>query len=96
MPPSVSALAAFAAYRYVFVTNQEFADWWSRYDVERVQEAQKVIEHPAVGRLTLRQTVLQVVDDSRALYLILYTPDPNTDTAVKLQKLAIEAGATTS
>jgi transcriptional regulator with XRE-family HTH domain len=76
--------------------SQEFADWWSRYDVERVQETQKVIEHPAVGRLTLRQTVLQVVDDSRALYLILYTPDPDTDTAVKLQKLAIEAGATTS
>jgi transcriptional regulator with XRE-family HTH domain len=76
--------------------SQEFADWWSRYDVERVQEAQKVIEHPAVGRLTLRQTVLQVVDDSRALYLILYTPAPDTDTGEKLQKLAIEAVATTS
>ena len=72
--------------------SQEFADWWSRHDVERVQETQKVIEHPAVGRLTLRQTVLQVVDDSRALYLILYTPAPDTDTAEKLQKLAIEAG----
>lgn len=72
--------------------SQEFADWWSHHDVERVQETQKVIEHPAVGRLTLRQTVLQVVDDSRALYLILYTPAPDTDTAEKLQKLAIEAG----
>ena len=72
--------------------SQEFADWWSRHDVERVQETQKVIEHPAVGRLTLRQTVLQVVDDSRALYLILYTPAPDTDTAEKLQKLGIEAG----
>jgi transcriptional regulator with XRE-family HTH domain len=73
--------------------SQEFADWWSRYDVERVQETQKVIEHPAVGQLTLRQTVLQVVDDSPALYLILYTPAPGTDTAEKLQKLAIEAGS---
>jgi transcriptional regulator with XRE-family HTH domain len=72
--------------------SQEFADWWSHHDVERVQETQKVVEHPAVGRLTLRQTVLQVVDDSRALYLILYTPAPDTDTAEKLQKLAIEAG----
>jgi transcriptional regulator with XRE-family HTH domain len=70
----------------------EFARWWSQYDVERVQETEKVIEHPAVGQLTLRQTVLQVVDDSRALYLILYTPAPETDTAEKLQKLAIEAG----
>ena len=70
----------------------EFADWWSRYDVERVQETQKVIEHPAVGQIALRQTVLQVVDDSRALYLILYTSAPETDTAEKLQKLAIDTG----
>jgi transcriptional regulator with XRE-family HTH domain len=70
----------------------EFADWWSRYDVERVQETQKVIQHPAVGQLTLQQTVLQVVDDSRARYLILYTPAPDTDTAEKLQKLTINAG----
>jgi MmyB-like transcription regulator ligand binding domain len=70
----------------------EFADWWSRYDVERVQETEKVIEHPAVGRIALRQTVLQVVDDSRALFLILYTSAPETDTAEKLQKLAINAG----
>jgi transcriptional regulator with XRE-family HTH domain len=70
----------------------EFADWWSRHDVERVQETEKVIQHPAVGQLTLRQTVLQVVDDRRALYLILYTPVPETDTAEKLQKLTINAG----
>jgi transcriptional regulator with XRE-family HTH domain len=72
--------------------SQEFADWWSRYDVERVQETEKVIQHPAVGQLTLRQTVLQVVDDSRALYLILYTPASETDTAEKLQKLTINGG----
>jgi transcriptional regulator with XRE-family HTH domain len=70
----------------------EFADWWSRFDVERVQETEKVIQHPAVGQLTLRQTVLQVVDDSRGLYLILYTPAPETDTAEKLQKLIVNAG----
>jgi transcriptional regulator with XRE-family HTH domain len=69
----------------------EFAEWWSRYDVERVQETEKVVEHPAVGQLVLRQTVLQVVDDSRGLYLILYTPAPETDTAEKLQKLGINA-----
>jgi transcriptional regulator with XRE-family HTH domain len=70
----------------------EFADWWSRHDVERVQATEKVIAHPAVGQLALRQTVLQVVDDSRALYLILYTPAPETDTAEKLQKLTVNAG----
>jgi transcriptional regulator with XRE-family HTH domain len=70
----------------------EFAQWWSEYDVERVQETEKVIEHPAVGRLTVRQTVLQVVNDGHPLYLILYTPAPDTDTAEKLRKLAIDAG----
>jgi transcriptional regulator with XRE-family HTH domain len=70
----------------------EFADWWSRYEVERVQETEKVIQHPTVGQLALRQTVLQVVDDSRGLYLILYTSAPGTDTAEKLQKLAIHEG----
>ena len=70
----------------------EFARWWSRYDVERAQETEKVIDHPAVGRLALRQTVLQVVSDSPGLFLILYTPAPETDTAEKLQKLAINAG----
>ena len=69
----------------------EFARWWSQYDVERAQETEKVIDHPAVGRLALRQTVLQVVSDSAGLYLILYTPAPETDTAEKLQKLAINA-----
>jgi transcriptional regulator with XRE-family HTH domain len=71
----------------------EFAAWWSRYDVERVQETEKVVEHPAVGQLVLRQTVLQIVDDSHGLFLILYTPAPETDTAEKLQKLAINAGS---
>jgi transcriptional regulator with XRE-family HTH domain len=70
----------------------EFAEWWSRYDVERVQETEKVVDHPAVGQIALRQTVLQVVDDSRSLYLILYTPSPGTDTAEKLQKLALDSG----
>ena len=71
----------------------EFARWWSRYDVERAQETEKVIDHPAVGRLALRQTVLQVVSDSPGLYLILYTPAPGTDTAEKLQKLAINGSS---
>jgi transcriptional regulator with XRE-family HTH domain len=73
-------------------SSPEFARWWSRYDVERAQETEKVVDHPAVGRLALRQTVLQVVSDSPGLFLILYTPAPETDTAEKLQKLAINAG----
>ena len=70
----------------------EFAQWWSRHDVERVQEIEKTIDHPRVGLLALRQTVLQVVDDSPGLFLVLYTPTPDTGTAERLQKLAIDRG----
>jgi transcriptional regulator with XRE-family HTH domain len=69
----------------------EFARWWSHHDVERVQETEKVIDHPKVGRMALLQTVLQVVDDPPGLFLIVYTPAPGTDTADRLQKLAIDS-----
>ncbi len=68
----------------------EFAEWWPRHDVERVQEVEKLIDHPRVGQIALRQTVLQVVDDSPGLLLVLYTPAPDTDTAERLQKLAVD------
>lgn len=71
----------------------EFAEWWFRYDVERVQATEKVVNHPAVGQIALKQTVLQVVDDIRGLYLILYTPSPRTDGAKKLRKLAMNSSA---
>jgi MmyB-like transcription regulator ligand binding domain len=66
----------------------EFAAWWSQHDVGRVQATFKVIDHPAVGHIALKQTVLQVVDDNPALYLIIYTPAPDTGAADKLAKLA--------
>jgi len=47
-----------------------------------------VIDHPAVGHIALKQTVLQVVDDNAALYMIVYTPAPGTDASDKLAKLA--------
>ncbi|HZD68052.1 MAG TPA: helix-turn-helix transcriptional regulator [Actinomycetes bacterium] len=66
----------------------EFAAWWPRHDVGRVQATAKVVAHPTVGHIALKQTVLQVVDDDAALYMIIYTPAPGTDAADKLAKLA--------
>src|SRR6266508_2163333 len=66
----------------------EFAAWWPRHDVGRVQATAKVIDHPAVGHIALKQIVLQVVDDNAALYMIVYTPAPGTDASDKLAKLA--------
>jgi transcriptional regulator with XRE-family HTH domain len=71
----------------------EFAAWWPRHDVGRVQATAKVIDHPAVGHIALKQTVLQVVDDTAALYMIVYTPAPDTDAADRLAKLAADREA---
>jgi transcriptional regulator with XRE-family HTH domain len=73
-------------------SSPEFAEWWSHHDVDRVQEIEKVVDHPKVGRMALLQTVLQVVDDAPGLILVLYTAAPGTDTAERLQKLAIDSG----
>ncbi len=70
----------------------QFDAWWSRRDVVRAQATEKVVDHPVVGHIELKQTVLQVVDDSAALYMIVYTPAPGTDAADRLQKLAAESG----
>jgi transcriptional regulator with XRE-family HTH domain len=69
--PWVSGLVARLSER-----SPEFAEWWSRHDVERVQEIDKLIDHPRVGQVALRQTVLQIVDDPPGLFLVLYTPAP--------------------
>jgi transcriptional regulator with XRE-family HTH domain len=71
----------------------EFAAWWPRHDVGRVQATAKVIDHPAVGHIALKQTVLQVVDDTAALYMIVYTPAPGTEAADRLAKLAADREA---
>lgn len=71
----------------------EFAAWWPRHDVRRVQATAKEIDHPAVGHIALKQTVLQVVDDNAALYMIVYTPAPGTDAADRLAKLAADREA---
>jgi transcriptional regulator with XRE-family HTH domain len=69
----------------------EFARWWAQHDVQRIPEAEKLLDHPTVGRIALRQTVSQIIDDSPGLFMVLYTPEPGTDTAERLQKLAIDS-----
>jgi transcriptional regulator with XRE-family HTH domain len=69
----------------------EFALWWAQHDVQRIPETEKLLDHPKVGRIALRQTVSQIIDDSPGLFLVLYTPEPGTDAAERLQKLAIDS-----
>jgi transcriptional regulator with XRE-family HTH domain len=69
----------------------EFARWWAQHDVQRIPETEKLLDHPKVGQIALRQTVSQIIDDSPGLILVLYTPAPGTDAAERLQKLAIDS-----
>src|SRR6266542_4115323 len=67
----------------------EFAEWWPRHDVERVQEVEKLIDHQKLRPIELPQNVLHFMHNRPGLLLVLYTPTPNTDTAERLQKLAV-------
>jgi transcriptional regulator with XRE-family HTH domain len=64
----------------------EFAAWWPHGDVCGTPEGAKAIRHPQVGRLDLRLTLLQVAQ-TPDLWMMVYTPAPDADTAERLQRL---------
>jgi transcriptional regulator with XRE-family HTH domain len=64
----------------------EFRAWWPRHDVRGRFDAEKNIEHPLVGRLMFEHTTLQV-PAAPDLKVMIYTPQPQTDTLAKLQQL---------
>jgi len=70
----------------------EFGRWWPLHDVRERAAERKEIEHPAIGRLVLEPTTLQLVG-SPDLKLVVYAPLPEEDTARKLQRL-VGRGAT--
>ena len=70
----------------------EFRAWWPRHDVRGRAEAQKDIEHPLVGCLMFEQTTLQVPARPE-LKLMIYTPQPQTETLEKLQQLMEQGSA---
>jgi hypothetical protein len=64
----------------------EFAAWWPHSDVMGTPEDAKEIVHPLVGHLVMRATPLQVAQ-APDLWMIVYTPAPDTDTSTRLQQL---------
>jgi transcriptional regulator with XRE-family HTH domain len=64
----------------------EFAAWWPRSDVFGTPKESKEIVHPLVGHLAMQPTLLQVAQ-APDLWMIVYTPEPGTDTAARLQRL---------
>lgn len=68
-------------------TSNEFARWWPLPDPSYINPVRKELEHSIVGSLVIEQTVWQVADRPD-LALVLSTPPPDTDSEMKLQRLA--------
>jgi transcriptional regulator with XRE-family HTH domain len=62
----------------------EFRAWWSRQEVLCKPKVYK-LDHPRLGLLVLEQTVL-LFHENQDLRFIVYTPHPETDSAMKLQR----------
>lgn len=63
-----------------------FGEWWEQYDIATTPAQQKEFNHPKVGRLVLRPTVLSL-PAAPELRIVVYTPLPDDNTAEKLAKL---------
>ncbi|MCC5466650.1 helix-turn-helix transcriptional regulator [Pelosinus baikalensis] len=66
--------------------NPLFREWWEQYDIATTPPERKEFNHPKVGRLVLRPTVLSL-PAAPELKIVVYTPFPDENTAEKLAKL---------
>ncbi|MEV0404276.1 helix-turn-helix transcriptional regulator [Actinoallomurus sp. NPDC050550] len=69
------------------LASPRFSRLWARHDVEACEGAPKHIDHPQVGRLRLNRERLGI-DGTAGQTLVVYHPDPGTDSADKLALLA--------
>ncbi|GCB43803.1 helix-turn-helix transcriptional regulator [Streptomyces sp. NL15-2K] len=68
-------------------TNERFAELWDAGVVGRLESSRKTIEHPHVGTLTLDCDLLRVTGSD--LHLLVYTAEPGTEDAERLELLAV-------
>lgn len=64
----------------------EFAVLWDRHEVGVPIQAVNAVRHPQVGELFFDATTLTVADHP-CWHLVLYNPQPVTDTAARLERL---------
>ncbi|MFF7883473.1 helix-turn-helix domain-containing protein [Streptomyces sp. NPDC007896] len=69
------------------LASPRFSRLWARHDVEACEGAPKHIDHPQVGGLRLNRERLGI-DGTAGQTLVVYHPDPGTDSADKLLLLA--------
>jgi transcriptional regulator with XRE-family HTH domain len=73
--------------RDLLEASDEFRELWERHDVAVMRNCTKTILHPEVGPLALASEVL--LDSTGEQSLVLYTAQPGTDTAEKLELLRV-------
>jgi MmyB-like transcription regulator ligand binding domain len=76
-----------ALIRDLIEASDEFRELWERHDVAVMRNCTKTILHPEVGPLALASEVL--MDSTGEQSLVLYTAQPGTDTADKLELLRV-------
>lgn len=64
----------------------EFKEWWERHEVIEARSGQKEFCHEKVGVLSFEHNIFNVAGNSHLL-LIVFTPNPKTDTKEKLLRL---------
>jgi transcriptional regulator with XRE-family HTH domain len=67
-------------------TSPEFRKWWGRHEVSDGGEGRKEFNHPRAGRLVFEHAVFRHAEATEQR-LILYSPTPEADTAVKFGRL---------
>ncbi|MEU2031260.1 helix-turn-helix transcriptional regulator [Nocardia amamiensis] len=64
----------------------EFAEMWARHEVNAPVQAVKAVRHPEAGDLFFDTTTLAVADNPD-WFLVLYNPQPGTETADRVDGL---------
>lgn len=72
-----------------------FRRLWARHDVGPRRGASLTIDHPQVGAIRLDREKLGITGADGAM-LVIYHPEPGTDSAEKLALLGVAAAGTTS
>ena len=67
--------------------SERFAELWDAGVVGRLEASRKTIDHPQVGLLTLDCDLLRV--DGSDLHILVYSAEPGTEAAEKLELLAV-------
>ena len=67
-------------------TSEAFRAAWQSYDIETLPSRERLFRHPEVGDLFMEQHSLMSSGHPR-LHLVMFTPIPATDTAIRLRRL---------